>query len=263
MVSEHEPASVNTDQPSPARIYDYWLGGDLNFEADRAAGDRVLAAQPSLREQIWGNRAFLRRAVRRLVSEHGVRQFLDLGSGVPTVGNVHEIAHRVDADVRVVYVDIDPVATAHAQLLLADTPGVTAINADLRDVAGVLEAAGASLDFGAPVAVLAMAVFHFIPDSDRPAELIAGYSAPLVAGSCLAISHATPDRVDAAGQDVAAGAYRSATSVPFTVRTPAQIGAWLDGWRVLPPGIVPLGEWYPDPDTGPVPGGHGLLAVKD
>ncbi|MGC9665975.1 SAM-dependent methyltransferase [Planosporangium sp. 12N6] len=240
------PDGLDLDRPSAARVYDYYLGGAHNFAVDRAMAEQAIALWPELPATIRANRAFLRRAVRFLVDQ-GVRQFLDLGSGIPTVGNVHEIAQAAAPDARVVYVDIDPVAVTDSQLMLAGNERATAIHADLRRPAQVLAdpQLRALLDLDQPVAVLMVAVLHFVPDSDDPAGIVAAYRDTVAPGSYLALSHATPD-----GQEERAETHQALyarTATPMTMRSRDEVAALLGGWEVLPPGVVRLPAWRPEP----------------
>lgn len=245
---------VDPAQPAPARIYDFWLGGSQNFEADREAGRRAAAAMPTLVPAIRANRAFLGRVVRHLAGAAGIDQFLDLGSGVPTVGNVHEVAMAVNPDVKVVYVDIDQVAIAHARHLLADVPGAEAVLADLRRPETVLEhpLVGQTLDLSRPVAVLMNAVLHFVPDEEDPAGIIAAYADAVVGGSYLALSHAAPDLRHPGEQQEMLDDYRRSTRVPFINREPEVVGAWLERLEIQPPGLVTVDRWQPEPNAGEV-----------
>jgi hypothetical protein len=257
---------VDPDKPSVARIYDFWLGGSQNFAADREVARRTAEAMPHLPAAAWANRAFLRRVVRHLAGPLGIDQFLDLGSGVPTVGNVHEVAQEVNPQARIVYVDIDPVAVAHARALLADNPRAEAALADLRRPETVLNhpLTARTLDLSRPVAVLIFAVLHFIADDGQADEIVRSFLRAVVPGSYLALSHGVPDSADPAAQSSAADAYAAKTGVPYVSRTPEQIGGWLTGLEVLPPGLVPTDAWMPDPGTqaGPNPLYWGALARK-
>jgi hypothetical protein len=254
-------------QPSPARIYDYWLGGSNNFAVDREVAERAAAAMPTLRAAIWANRAFLRRVVRRLVVDHGVTQFLDLGSGVPTVGNVHEIAQSANPACRVVYVDIDPVAVAHGLQLLAGNPQAAVIAADLRTPDAVLNhpQTGMLLDLRKPVAVLMIAVLHFVADQEHPELIVRGYRDATVPGSYLALSHAAPDQAHPTEQATMESDYSRAVKVPFIHRTREQIAEWVqDGFTVERPGIVPVNEWHPERgEQQQILRTYGLLARRD
>jgi SAM-dependent methyltransferase len=249
---------VDPEKPSPARIYDFWLGGSQNFEADRQVGRRADAAMPTLVAAIRANRAFLGRVVRELAGPLGVDQFLDLGSGVPTVGNVHEVALEANPNARVVYVDIDQVAIAHARHLLADVPGVEAILADLRRPEAVLNhpLTRETLDFGRPVAVLMNAVLHFIPDDEHPEQIVAGYSRILSAGSYLALSHAAPDLRHRGEQDEMLADYQRSTRVSFINREPEVLASWLEHLEIQPPGLVTVDQWHPEP------GGHDTPILR-
>ena len=255
---------VDPEKPSPARIYDFWLGGSQNFEADRQVGRRAAAAMPTLTAAIRANRAFLGRAVRELAGPLGVDQFLDLGSGVPTVGNVHEVALELNPDAKVVYVDIDQIAIAHARHLLADVPGAVAILADLRRPEAVLDhpLTRATLDFTRPVAVLMNAVLHFVPDEDRPDRIVAGYTGVLSPGSYIAISHAAPDLRHPGEQDEMLADYQRSTSVQFINREPEVLASWLEGLEIQPPGLVTVDRWHPEPGIRekPILRTYGVLA---
>lgn len=257
---------VDPEQPSPARIYDYWLGGSHNFAADREAGRRAAEAMPTLQAAIRANRAFLRRVVRHLATECGIDQFLDLGSGVPTVGNVHEIARQANPDARVVYVDIDQVAVAHARQLLAGDSQTVAILADLRRPDTVLDhpLTRATLDLDRPVAVLMNAVLHFIPDEHDPAGIIRAYLDAVAGGSYLAISHAAPDLDHASEQTAMVDDYNRTTKATFINRGPEELASWLDGLEIQDPGIVTVDRWHPDAEERSVPilRTYGVLARK-
>ena len=241
------PGEIDLDRPSVARVYDYYLGGAHNFAADRAAAKQVLDAMPELKGVVLTNRAFLRRAVRYLTSI-GVRQFLDLGSGIPTVGNVHEVASQTDPGTRVVYVDHDSVAVAHGRALLADNPQVRMLQADVRDPADVLGSAEVKdlLDLSEPVAVLMIAVLHFVPEDQDPTAIIAGYRDALVSGSHLALSHAgVEEDDDIPGWQQARTLYDQRVS-PMTYRSRAQVSALFAGWELVDPGVVRLPLWRPE-----------------
>lgn len=245
---------VDPDLPSPARIYDFWLGGSQNFACDREVGRRSAAAIPTLQPAIRANRAFLGRTVRHLAGPLGIDQFLDLGSGVPTVGNVHEVALKVNPRAKVVYVDIDQVAIAHARHLLADVPDVVAILADLRQPDRLLShpLVRQTLDFSKPVAVLMNAVLHFIPDAEHPDQIVSGYVKALTPGSYVELSHVAPDLTHPGEQNQVLHDYQQSTKVPFVLREPEVIAQWLDGLEIVPPGLVTVDQWRPeldDPDV--------------
>jgi O-methyltransferase involved in polyketide biosynthesis len=249
------PPSVDMGQPNAARMYDYFLGGAHNFEADRAAALAVLAVAPHVRDAAYANRAFLRRTVRYAL-DHGIRQFLDLGSGLPSAGNVHETVHATDSAAHVLYVDSDPVVIAHATRLLADTETAAAIEADLRDTTMILghEQTRRLIDFHRPVAVLLVSVLHFVPGTaDDLAGLIADLIQRTQPGSLMVISHATPytsNEQTNAVQDLYA-----TTSTPLHLRTPAEIRRLFSGLDLIPADphssaageLVPVTRWRPDP----------------
>jgi SAM-dependent methyltransferase len=257
---------IDPYKPSPARIYDYWLGGSQNFAVDREAGQRALASLPNLQEAIRANRAFLGRVVHHLAADLGITQFLDLGSGVPTVGNVHEVARYVNPEAKVVYVDIDPVAVAHARALLDEIDGVEAVLADLRRPETVLShpIIREVIDPTAPVAILMYAVLHFIPDSEHPEAIVSAYLEHAAPGSYLALSHGTPDTSRRREQDTMLSDYRQSTGVPFITRGADQIGAWLTGLEIQPPGLVTIDQWRPEPgiEQPPYIAMYGVLARK-
>jgi SAM-dependent methyltransferase len=245
------PGEVDLERPSAARIYDYLLGGSHNFEADRVLARAAVAAMPDVTVQAQANRAFLRRAVRYLAAA-GVRQFLDLGSGIPTLGNVHEIAQETVPEARVVYVDIDPVAVAHSQRLLAGNDRATALHHDLRRPDRILrdDALTGLLDLDEPVAVLAVAVLHAIDDADDPGGILARLREALAPGSYLVIAHGSDSPVSAEESRRMVEISRR-TPTPLTLRTAAEIRALFDGFELVPPGLVWAPLWHPDPDQLP------------
>ncbi|SDH11532.1 S-adenosyl methyltransferase [Nonomuraea jiangxiensis] len=228
-------------------MYDYYLGGKDNFPADREAAEKIIAIVPEVRETARDNRAFLGKAV-RLMAEQGVRQFLDLGAGLPTQENVHQVAQRVDPEARVVYVDSDPIVLAHARALLADNPHTVAIWGDITDPETILKDPEVveRLDFGRPTAVLVSAVLHFVADDRHVSDIVTTLRRPLTAGSHLLISHFyAPDLDDVkvlAGQQV----YRSTRPGALVARSFEQIAAYFDGMTLLEPGLVPVRSWRPD-----------------
>ncbi len=260
------PEQIDIERPSVARMYDFFLGGSHNFAADRELAEQALRVFPDAPYVVRANRAFLRRAV-TLLCELGIDQFLDLGSGIPTVGNVHEVAHALNPAAQIVYVDADPVAAAHSEAILRDEPLVHVLHADLRDPRSVLpEAAGAGkLDFSRPVAVLLVSVLPFIPDSDDPAAIVAAYRDATVPGSYLAVSHGTNDyQPDTVGK--VEGVY-TRTSQPGVFRSREEVLALMPGYELLPPGLTDAIRWRPDPrDLRPDPLGgdvarYSLLAA--
>ena len=241
------PPGIDTSKANIARVYDYWLGGSHNFRADQDAARALITVEPNARAIMRANRAFLGRAVRFLAREAGVRQFLDIGSGIPTEQNVHQVAREAAPGSRVVYVDHDEVAVAHSRLLLQDTPDATIIQADLREPATILDdpAARALIDFTKPVAVLLVAVLHFVPDSARPAAILTALRDALAPGSYLVICHScrdsNPDLADSAET-----AYRSRVAGQLRLRTREEIAGLFDGFDLVEPGLVWLPEWRPD-----------------
>lgn len=240
-------AGFDVSVPSTARMYDYWLGGQDNFAADRAAALRVEGAAPGARLMAVENRRFLQRAVRFLAAS-GVRQFLDVGTGLPTRGNVHEVAQGLDPAARVVYVDNDPMVLAHSRALKTGA-GTLVVQADLREPEVILARAAALLDFTEPVAVLLVAVLHFIGEQDKPAACVSVLLDAVPAGSWLVISHVT-------GEFSADGAARSAAEYRqvapgATVRSRPAVLGFFDGLELAEPGLVRISDWRPDaPFTG-------------
>jgi hypothetical protein len=249
---EDAPAGFDTTTPNVARIYDYLLGGKDNFAADRAAAEQLLAVIPDVAAIAADNRAFLSRAVRYLTGM-GIRQFLDLGSGLPTRSNVHEVAQENAPDTRVVYVDYDPVVALHCKTLLASVGNVAALHADLAVPSSVLEHPDLLrvLDLNRPVGLICASSLHFVPDEADPWGIVAQYRDRLCSGSYLAITHA-PSRVP--GEDPeddeenAAKVFRQ-TSAPLHMRTLAEIQRFFDGFELVAPGVVFMQDWRPDPQT--------------
>jgi hypothetical protein len=251
------PEDVDLEVPSPARMYDALLGGSHNFAVDRKAAAEAVALVPDLPTLALSNRAFLRRAVRFLL-DAGVRQFIDVGAGIPTVANTHELVAAAAPPARVAYVDIDPVAVAHARAILADQPHAVALRGDLRSPAALLAQQELCdfIDFDQPVAVLLIAVLHLLTDADHPHTAVATLRDGLPAGSYLAISHlSSAHRPEAAARLAEHSAQRS--RVPITFRPRADIVAFFDGFTVVEPGVVELPTWRPDAD-GPPAGGRSL-----
>lgn len=237
-------SDLDIDQPNTYRIYDYLLGGSFNFAADRAFAHELLTRLPWARDVARHNRRFLARAIRHAVGR-GVRQFVDLGSGIPTVSRTDQIATAADPRARIAYVDTNQMAIAHAEILLDGHENVAIARMDMRDVDGVLDhpAVAGLLDPDEPVALLMGAVIHFFPDSDDPGVMIDRYRRRVPSGSMLVMSHATYDGVP---PEVAAAApmYRSAPE-PMFDRCRSGITALFDGWDLLPPGVVFTAEWRP------------------
>jgi SAM-dependent methyltransferase len=233
-------------RPSIARVYDYYLGGSHNFAVDRELGARIVEVAPETVQIARANRAFLRRAVRYCV-EVGIRQFLDLGSGIPTVGNVHDVAQSLDAAAKVVYVDVDPVAVAHGMAILAGNDRATVIRADLRDVDGLLarDELTSLIDFAEPVAVLMVSVLHFVPDEDRPERIIAAYAEATAPGSHLVISHASTAGFRQEKFDTAREQY-ARTSNQLVIRSREQVAGLMASWELVEPGLTYLSHWRPE-----------------
>jgi len=262
-MSEREswvPEGVDTGKPSAARLYDYLLGGGHNFAADRMLAEKFLQAQPNARTIARLNRAFLRRAV-LFMMDNGIRQFLDLGSGIPTVGNVHEIAQKADPETRVVYVDFEDVAVAHSQLILENDPRATIIQEDMTNPVDVLKAADDSglIDFAQPVGVLTAGVFHFVPPEADPQAVVAAYRDAVPAGSYLAFSQFTQDLQPEEMAGVVEVMKKSQN--PMFPRTKTEIEGFLEGFDVVEPGIVPLPLWRPEGANTDNPDKAGIFAV--
>ncbi|MCO5969852.1 SAM-dependent methyltransferase [Actinoallomurus soli] len=239
------------DIPSPARVYNYILGGKDHYPADRVVAENTMAALPSARHAALENRGFLRRAVRHLAAEAGVRQFLDIGTGLPSYGQVHEIVQEIAPESRIVYVDNDPVVLAHGRDMLHGVDGTAIVRHDLRDPEGILAdpALRRLLDLDRPVALLLVAVLHFIADDEDPYGLVRRLVKPLPAGSHLVISHATDD-----GDDEVETALKDnyKTSSSAHVRTHAQVEAFFAGLELIEPGVVWTPLWRPDEASSPL-----------
>ena len=247
---------IDTTTAHPARVYDYWLGGKTNFAADRTAAEQSIAANPDIVPAVRANRAFLGRAVRELVAA-GVDQFLDVGTGIPTEGNTHEVAQAAAPHARVVYVDNDPIVLAHAHALLKGSPqGRTGfISGDLRRADAFLRAAAVTLDFARPVGVMLVATLQYIGDDDDPYSVVAQLMAAVSSGSHLVISHPAAD-IGADRVATSMRRYNERAAVAATPRSHAAVTRFFDGLELLEPGVVQLPQWRPDPDTrstGPLP----------
>lgn len=247
----------------PARVYNVWLGGKDHYAADRDAAVRVAGCRPQVVAGARANRQFLGRVVRYLAGKQGISQFLDIGTGLPAPDNTHEVAQALDPAARIVYADHDPLVLAHARALLGSTPGGACdyLAADLHDPAALLAGAARTLDFTRPAAILLLAVLHFLPDADDPAGILATLAAGLAPGSFVAISHLTSDFAPAAVTSGVA-AYNEAVPGGITARSHAQVSALLGGLSLVPPGVVPVGEWRPDPGLIRQPAGlYAALAT--
>jgi len=238
----------------PARIYDYWLGGKDNYAADREAAEQAIAANPGIVFDVRANRAFLARAVSYLAAECGIRQFLDLGTGLPTARNTHEVAQSVAPDSRIVYVDSDPIVLTHARALLTSTPeGATAyLDADLRQLDQVLAAAAQTLDFSQPVAVMMLIVLHLIPDSDDPYGIVARLMDSLAPGSYLVITHPASDIKPAAIAEMTRRINARLGPARGTMRDRSEITRFFEGLELLEPGVVQPQRWRPDDSVSDV-----------
>ena len=240
---------LNTGVPHVARVYDYWLNGKDNFTADRVAGEETIAAFPGIRLSAQANRAFLRRTVRYLAAAEGIRQFIDIGTGLPAASNTHEVSQAVAPDSRVVYVDNDPLVLAHARALLTSSAeGATAyLDADLRDPDLILEQATATLDLTRPVGIMLLAILHYIPDLAEARRIVARLTEAVPAGSFLVISHAGTDLLP---ENVAAFEKRLNAHLEAEHRHVARprdvIAGFFDGVELVAPGLVRVSDWRPD-----------------
>ncbi|MCG5218661.1 SAM-dependent methyltransferase [Streptosporangium sp. KLBMP 9127] len=266
-MSEHAPVGIDPTVPSVARMYDYYLGGKDNFASDRAAAEQFIQVVPGIREMARSNRAFLSRVVELLAAE-GVRQFLDIGSGLPTRENVHQIAHRTAPDAQVVYVDNDPIVLVHGRALLADNPRTRVVQADMREPEDLLanEEIEDVVDFDRPVAVLLVSMLHFVSDDAVVERVTTAFRERLAPGSYLVITHAFEGDVSAEVQEAGQRVYRSTTTGSITSRGPKDLAELVAGMEVLEPGIVPVQAWRPGEDEDEVavdftlPGILGVVA---
>ncbi len=231
----------------PARVYDYWLGGKDNFEADRIAGEATIAAYPAIRASARANRAFLARSVRFLADEAGLRQFLDIGTGLPTASNTHEVAQSVAPDSRIVYVDNDPLVLSHARALLNSSPeGVTDyLDADLRDTGRILELAAGTLDFSQPVAIMLLAILHYIPDLDQAQQIVDRLVSAVPSGSYLVISHAASDISAAEMAEMIKRMNEHLAEGNHVGRPRDVVERFFAGVDLAEPGVVKVTEWRP------------------
>jgi hypothetical protein len=259
-------ARIDVTRPHPARRYDYWLGGKDNFQADRDAAEAIAAVFPHIRTAARENRAFMQRAVSFLAAEAGVRQFLDIGTGLPTANNVHDVAQGIAPESRIVYVDNDPLVLSHARALLTSSEqGATAyIDADARNPEKILldPAVQNTLNWSEPVALLLVAVLHFIEDDDDPYAIVKRLVSALPTGSYLVLSHATFDPLDP--ETIAAmNAVNEGIKPRFCPRTLSEVSQFFDGLELLEPGIVSVSDWRPEPGPRPTPAeatGYGAVA---
>ena len=242
---------LDTRHAHPARVYNYWLGGKDNFAADREAAEQAIAANPGIKTDVRANRAFLARVVRYLAGECGVRQFLDIGTGLPVAGNTHQVAQEVAPDARIVYADNDPIVLLHARALLSSTPQGTCdyVEADLRDTAAIVRAAARTLDLGAPVALMLLIILHLIPDVDAPYEIVAELMGALPSGSYLVLAHPASDIRAAQMAEMTRRVNERMRGPVATMRDRAAITRFFDGLDLVEPGVVQPQQWRPEPGT--------------
>ncbi|CAL9588559.1 hypothetical protein SUDANB58_05184 [Streptomyces sp. enrichment culture] len=260
-----EAAGPDTGVAHNARVWNYWIGGEHHYEVDRRVGEHVAGMFPVIREVARADRLFLGRSVRFLTAERGMRQFLDIGTGLPTADNTHEIAQRVAPGARTVYVDNDPIVLAHAHALLAGTrEGVTDyVDADVHEPDALLERAARTLDFGRPVAVMMLGILNFVLDTGKARDIVRRVMAAVPSGSCLALTHPTLDaEFGGAGQIPAMEFWNENATPPVTARSRADIAAFLEGLEPVEPGLVPCSQWRAGSGSpAPVPQ-LGAVAVK-
>jgi hypothetical protein len=259
------PTRLNTGVAHNARVWNYWIGGKDNYEIDQRVGEHVAGMFPVIREVARADRDFLGRAVRFLAGERGVRQFLDIGTGLPTVDNTHEIAQRVAPDARIVYVDNDPLVLIHARTLLTSTrEGVTDyIDADVHDPEAIVQRAAATLDFERPVAVMMLGILNFILDTEDAREVVRRVMAAVPSGSFLVLTHPTFDAdLGGEGNVPAMEFWNENATPPITARSRADVAAFFEGLDLLDPGLVPCSQWRPDSESPAVVPQFGAVAVK-
>ena len=268
MSESHTPggsARLNTGVAHNARVWNYWIGGKDNYEVDAQVGEHVAGMFPIIREIARADRWFLGRAVRFLAEERGVRQFLDIGTGLPTADNTHQIAQRIAPDARIVYVDNDPIVLAHARTLLTGTQqGVTDyIDADVHDPDAILERASRTLDFSRPVAVMMLGILNFVLDTEKAHEIVRKVVAAVPSGSFLVLTHPTfDDDLGGAGQIPAMKFWNENATPPITARSGEDIAAFFDGLDLLEPGLVSCSQWRAEPGSPAVVPQFGGVAVK-
>ena len=255
-----EPGAIDTSVPHSARVWNYWLGGKDNYPVDRAAGDQFRQVFPEIVAAARTSRQFLTRVVRYLAGEAGIRQFLDVGTGLPTVDNTHEVAQRMAPDSRIVYVDNDPLVLTHARALLTSTPqGATDyLDADLREPDKIVRAAARTLDFDRPVALMLLGILGHVGDYEEARSIVRRLLEPLAPGSYLALDDGT-NVVNKAVVEEAQRAYNQSGAIPYHPRSPEQIAGFFEGLELLPPGVVSCPRWRPDPTEA----GAGLPAEVD
>ncbi|HYB88533.1 MAG TPA: SAM-dependent methyltransferase [Streptosporangiaceae bacterium] len=246
-----KPSRIDTGTAHSARIYNYWLGGKDNFPADREAAEAAIAANPGIVADVRANRAFLARAVRYLVAEAGIRQFLDIGTGLPTADNTHEVAQATAPECRVVYVDNDPIVLTHARALLSSTPeGATAyLDADLREPELILKSAARTLDLSQPVALMLLIILHLIPEAEHPEKIVARLLSALPLGSYLVLAHPASDIQPAAVAEMTRRVNERMRGTTATMRTYDQVVGFFNGLKLVEPGVVQPQRWRPGPTT--------------
>ena len=262
-------ALINTTVPNAARVVDYLYGGHNNFEADRKAARILAATAPGIAAIPPAVRGFQQRAMRFLVAEAGIRQFLDIGTGLPLVGNTHEVAQSIVPECRIAYVDDDPMVLSHARAMMTSAPGgaIGFVDADVRDPDSIVAGAGAILDFSRPVAVLLLFTLSYVEDAAEAAAVVPALMAAVPPGSYVAVYHLASD-VDPALEDAARQWNKLMPAQPITLRSRAEVAGLVAGLEPVPPGLVPITEWRPDPgapdDGGPEPAVpvHGVVARK-
>ncbi|MFF3365481.1 SAM-dependent methyltransferase [Streptomyces misionensis] len=258
------PARLDTSVAHNARVWNYWIGGKDHYEVDQRVGDQVAGMFPVIREVARADREFLARAVRFVTAEQGIRQFLDVGTGLPTVENTHEIAQRIAPESRVVYVDNDPIVLVHARSLLTSSPeGVTDyVDADVHDPDAILRRAADTLDLDRPVALMMLGILNFVLDADEARDIVRRLMTALPSGSHLVLTHPTTDPGAGGEGNVAAMEFWNAHATPpITARGRAEIASLLDGLDVVEPGLVPCSQWRAGPGAEAVPQ-LGAVAVK-
>ncbi|MFI2436298.1 SAM-dependent methyltransferase [Streptomyces sp. NPDC018693] len=257
-------ARLNTAVAHNARVWNYWIGGKDNYEVDQHIGEQVAGMFPVIREVARADRDFLGRAVAHLTAERGVRQFLDIGTGLPTVDNTHEIAQRIAPESRIVYVDNDPIVLVHARALLTGAEeGVTDyVDADVHDPDAILERAAHTLDLTRPVAVMMLGILNFVLDTEEARDIVRRIMAAVPSGSFLVLTHPTyDDELGGAGQVPAMRFWNENATPPITARGGADIAAFFEGLELLEPGLVSCSQWHAEPGAAAVPQ-YGAVAVK-
>ncbi|MHB9855245.1 SAM-dependent methyltransferase [Streptomyces krungchingensis] len=256
---------LNTGVAHNARVWNYWIGGKDHYEVDQAVGDQVASMFPVIRDVARADRAFLGRAVTHLTAECGVRQFLDIGTGLPTLDNTHEIAQRIAPEARIVYVDNDPIVLVHARSLLTSTPegSTDYIDADVHRPDTIVQGAATTLDLTRPVAVMMLGILNFVLDTEQAREIVRTVMAAVPSGSCLVLTHPTTDSdLGGEGNVEAMKFWNENATPPITARSRAEIAAFFDGLDLVAPGLVSCSRWHADGDAAAVVPQFGAVAVK-